>query len=79
MTLKKWLKKNDVSYLQFARKIGTTKQLVFFLCTRPTQKNIRLETALKVELATKGEVSYKDLLTKEDIKFIKEDMKVAKC
>lgn len=59
MELKKWLMKNRLTVNQFSRKCGLTKQTIHnYLKGNPAKEY----AAFKVEEATDGEVSAKELI-----------------
>ena len=59
MKLDKYLKNNEVSQADFARRVGVTRHHISQIVNN--LRNPSLELATIIEQATKGEVSMKDL------------------
>lgn len=65
MDLDEYLWRNKITRKDFAKKIGMTPHSLSSIVAGKV--SAKLYTAINIVEATKGEVSYKDLLRKEDI------------
>lgn len=59
MTLKKWLKSNNIKHIDFAEKLNIDKSTLSRYISG--ERKIPLKTAIKIESITKGEVKCKNL------------------
>jgi len=60
MKLQNWLKEKGFSKAEFARKIGVSRHALYLYLKGKRQP--RLDIALRIEEATNGEVTVKDLI-----------------
>jgi transcriptional regulator with XRE-family HTH domain len=61
MKLKAWLNKEGLSKTEFAKKVGITRHALYLYLKGKRQP--RLDIALRIEEATNGEVTVKDLIS----------------
>lgn len=71
MQLKEFLEKNSISVRAFAKSIGVTPTAVLAYSTHTYAP--RLDVAIKIALASKGEVKVADQLPPEDLASIIEE------
>jgi DNA-binding transcriptional regulator YdaS (Cro superfamily) len=64
LKLSEWLKKNKMTTSAFARQIGINKMTLFKHLWRKQRMSVRI--ALKVEEATNGEITAKELVFYEE-------------